>query len=514
MSETIEVSGESPLIDVKQNAAGANVQAEIIERIPKGRDFAAVVTSAPGITSEARNRGIQIDGASGADNRFLIDGVDTTNLLNGTSGKALPPDFVDTVQVKASGYTAEYRASLGGVISAITKSGGNAYHGERRHLLHQRQSPGRRPADAAAESRRTERRGVRDDATRRLLESRADLRSRRSDPQGSPVVLRRLRPAAGPTGPAPCCSATPDQLGTFSQKPTINIVNYNVTRTDHPQPARRDSRRRTSATKAATRLPGSGPHGVSTANPALFPSVDPPRRVERFVLGRARLGRRTTKTYVNVTVTRFKVDQHDVGTFSTALRHTFQGVELPVRRHPRRRCRTCNGFADNPSSSQFVHGGLSRFNFNADVTRYGHVARPAHCQGRLPGRAHRRQHAVGRAGARRCSCSGTSRTRSTTAAASRGTYGYYNVVRSVTIGDIESNNVGLFVQDAWTLNRKLTLNLGVRDRERRRAVVPRSQSWRRSSTSATRSRPASGSPTTCRATASGRSTAAGACSTT
>ena len=95
VAETVKVTGESPLIDVKQNAAGANVQAEIIERIPKGRDFAALVTSAPGITSEARNRGIQIDGASGADNRFLIDGVDTTNLLNGTSGKALPPDFVE-----------------------------------------------------------------------------------------------------------------------------------------------------------------------------------------------------------------------------------------------------------------------------------------------------------------------------------------------------------------------------------------------------------------------------------
>ena len=41
----------------------------------------------------------------------------------------LPPDFVDTVQAKASGYSAEYRASIGGVISAITKSGGNQYHG-------------------------------------------------------------------------------------------------------------------------------------------------------------------------------------------------------------------------------------------------------------------------------------------------------------------------------------------------------------------------------------------------
>src|SRR5262245_58421920 len=129
VAETVKVTGESPLIDVKQNTAGANVQTETIERIPKGRDFANLVTSAPGITNEARNRGIQIDGASGADNRFVIDGVDTTNLLNGTSGKTLPPDFVDTVQAKASGYAAEYRASLGGVISAITKSGGNAYHG-------------------------------------------------------------------------------------------------------------------------------------------------------------------------------------------------------------------------------------------------------------------------------------------------------------------------------------------------------------------------------------------------
>ena len=41
VSETVKVTAESPLIDVKQNAAGANVQSEIIERIPKGRDFAA-----------------------------------------------------------------------------------------------------------------------------------------------------------------------------------------------------------------------------------------------------------------------------------------------------------------------------------------------------------------------------------------------------------------------------------------------------------------------------------------
>ena len=52
VAESVQVKGESPLIDVKQNAAGADVQREVIDRIPKGRDFTAVATSAPGIDNE------------------------------------------------------------------------------------------------------------------------------------------------------------------------------------------------------------------------------------------------------------------------------------------------------------------------------------------------------------------------------------------------------------------------------------------------------------------------------
>jgi hypothetical protein len=129
VAESVQVKGESPLIDVKQNAAGADIQREVIDRVPKGRDFTAIATSAPGIDNESRNSGIQIDGASGADNRFVIDGVDTTNLARGTSNKILRPDFIQEIQVKASGYNAEYRAAIGGVVSAITKSGSNAWHG-------------------------------------------------------------------------------------------------------------------------------------------------------------------------------------------------------------------------------------------------------------------------------------------------------------------------------------------------------------------------------------------------
>ena len=457
VSENVKVTAESPLIDVKQNVAGANVQAEIIERIPKGRDFAGVVTSAPGITSEARNRGIQIDGASGADNRFLIDGVDTTNLLNGTSGKTLPVDFVDTVQAKASGYAAEYRASLGGVISAVTKSGGNRYHGSGGIYF---------TADNLQGDVRQ---------TLRLNPSNQNLAEyvttpvddyRTTEPIfdiGGPIAKDRVwffvgyNPSwtertrtvrFGATGPT----------GTFSQKPIAKIVHYNVT-----GQITRNLRGRFAASnqrdKGGYALPNSGPGGVSTSNAALFPSVirrdssnDSYSGVLDWVVN--------NRTYVNVTTTRFKVNQHDVGTFSTALRHTFQASNFQFAEIPAS-LQKVSGFADNPSSSQFVRGGLSRFNFNADVTRYANW---------------RGQHTIkGGFQVERIVDDTLSGEQAATVQLFwdqsyalndgrriRGTYGYYNVVRFVTIGDIESNNVGLFAQDSWTLNRKLTLNLGLR----------------------------------------------------
>ena len=50
--------------------------------------------------------------------------------LKGTQGKAINNEFVQEVEVKTGGYQAEYGRALGGVINVITKSGGNAFHGD------------------------------------------------------------------------------------------------------------------------------------------------------------------------------------------------------------------------------------------------------------------------------------------------------------------------------------------------------------------------------------------------
>ncbi len=129
VSETISVVGEAGQVDVKSSATSASISTEQIELLPKGRDFTGVATQAAGASNEGFLGGISIDGASGSENRFVIDGIDTTHPQDGVSGQDMVTDFVEEVQVKSAGYAAEFGGSVGGVISAVTKSGTNEFKG-------------------------------------------------------------------------------------------------------------------------------------------------------------------------------------------------------------------------------------------------------------------------------------------------------------------------------------------------------------------------------------------------
>ena len=130
VSETVQVSAERPIVDVKTAASSLVVDRAFIDNIPKGRNAINLATLAPGANQEAKGGGISIDGASGSENRFFIDGVDTTNIQNGTSAKPILSEFVDQVQVRSSGYPAEFGGATGGVINVITRSGTNSFSGE------------------------------------------------------------------------------------------------------------------------------------------------------------------------------------------------------------------------------------------------------------------------------------------------------------------------------------------------------------------------------------------------
>jgi hypothetical protein len=127
--DTITVAADTVAIDVTKSATATSISRESLELLPKGRDFSSVVGEAAGASNEAFLGGISIDGASGSENRFVIDGTDVTHPQDGVQGQPQIMDFVEEVQVKSAGYAAEYGGSLGGVINAITKTGSNDFHG-------------------------------------------------------------------------------------------------------------------------------------------------------------------------------------------------------------------------------------------------------------------------------------------------------------------------------------------------------------------------------------------------
>ncbi len=134
LAEAVTVTAEAPLVDVTSSATTTELSSEEFEQLPKGRDFSTVITQAASANFETKqgaggSGGISIDGASGSENVYVVDGVNTTNPQTGTQGKIVVTDFVDVIQVKSAGYQAEFGGAIGGVVNVITKTGTNEFRG-------------------------------------------------------------------------------------------------------------------------------------------------------------------------------------------------------------------------------------------------------------------------------------------------------------------------------------------------------------------------------------------------
>jgi Carboxypeptidase regulatory-like domain/TonB-dependent Receptor Plug Domain len=135
VTEVVNVTGATPQIDPKSTTVAHNVTAEEFDRLPKARSFQSLALTAPSVNSGEIEGGFQVNGASGAENSFTVDGIVTTSLINGKSRQDTVFEYLQEVQVKTAGIEAEYGGALGGVISAVTKSGGNTFHGEGHYFI-------------------------------------------------------------------------------------------------------------------------------------------------------------------------------------------------------------------------------------------------------------------------------------------------------------------------------------------------------------------------------------------
>jgi hypothetical protein len=143
LAETVTVTGESPTVDTKSNLQQTVMSQEILEGIPTGRDPWSLARLIPGVqvstydvggTQSIQQSGLSAHGSNGSDVSFNIDGA-TVNWPGGGGGSTMmyyDQGMFEEVNYMTSAIPAEVMA--GGVsINMVTKDAGNTWRGNLRY---------------------------------------------------------------------------------------------------------------------------------------------------------------------------------------------------------------------------------------------------------------------------------------------------------------------------------------------------------------------------------------------
>lgn len=137
ISETIEVTGETPLVATDSSTVGTVIDnLKVVELPLNGRQFLQlnllVPGAAPGVFgSQLSTQGgsISVNGMREAGNNFLLDGIDNNDLAINLFSISPSVDAIEEFKVQSATYSAEYGKQAGAQINVTTKSGTNELHG-------------------------------------------------------------------------------------------------------------------------------------------------------------------------------------------------------------------------------------------------------------------------------------------------------------------------------------------------------------------------------------------------
>lgn len=132
VTESVVVAADAVMVDTTSSASAVNVDKSFFDLIPKGRSFYDLINIAPGARNEGKSGGYQVDGASGSENTYYLDGMEVTNVQTGvlSNQNKVPVEMVQQVQIKNGVMEAQYGGAMGGVINAVVRSGSNEWHGQ------------------------------------------------------------------------------------------------------------------------------------------------------------------------------------------------------------------------------------------------------------------------------------------------------------------------------------------------------------------------------------------------
>src|SRR6185369_8308530 len=75
----VDVGGSDQPVDTTGSEISTSITAQKIELLPKGVDFTSALKASPGTRPDTLAGGFSVDGATNAENSFVIDGQEVTN---------------------------------------------------------------------------------------------------------------------------------------------------------------------------------------------------------------------------------------------------------------------------------------------------------------------------------------------------------------------------------------------------------------------------------------------------
>jgi outer membrane receptor protein involved in Fe transport len=149
-TENVTVVGEAVqlLVDTRSSEVATNVTTQQIEALPQNnRNFLGLAALAPGVRftddQDAAGQKFRSGGSDARQVNVFIDGLSYKNdvlpggafMQESSRGNPFPQNAVQEFRVLTQNYKAEYEKASAAVITAVTKSGGNEYHGEAFYLF-------------------------------------------------------------------------------------------------------------------------------------------------------------------------------------------------------------------------------------------------------------------------------------------------------------------------------------------------------------------------------------------
>ena len=137
VSEVVDVTADAPLLETTQATAGQVIDNKRIVDLPlNGRDYIQLALLSQGAVQGLGGRfgGFSAGGNRTTQNNYMLDGVDNNNVqiaAQGRQAESVKPsiDAVQEFKVSTNSFSAEYGRAMGGVVNVSLKSGSNDFHG-------------------------------------------------------------------------------------------------------------------------------------------------------------------------------------------------------------------------------------------------------------------------------------------------------------------------------------------------------------------------------------------------